>query len=327
MFLSGWAGAVWSGDTKSTWEDFNQQFRAGLNMVMSGEPRGPSHCCRPAPTPGAERLLCKTGIPYWTTDIGGFGSGDTTSADFRELVVRWFQWGAFCPLFRLHGARSGPPWPPGPAGKCGQSASNEIWMFGDESYAAIVKVMQMREKIRPYVMEQYRAAAADGTPVMRPLFYDFHNDTKAQTVDDQQMYVQLALLWLCFGCVSLCNRRQSSCMSARAEAAPRWIADGLPARAQVRAGLPRRPRAAEGRRLPRGLPATAPGRQRLEERLHRSRDGDGERRQDHHGEDAAGQLPAVQAPGEGGAARAAIDGQAGVALPLAACRTHPPPMR
>ena len=41
MFLSGWAGAVWSGDTKSTWEDFNQQFRAGLNMVMSGEPLGP----------------------------------------------------------------------------------------------------------------------------------------------------------------------------------------------------------------------------------------------------------------------------------------------
>ena len=89
MFLSGWAGAVWSGDTKSTWEDFNQQFRAGLNMVMSGERLGPSRCCRPAPTPGAELLLCKTGIPYWTTDIGGFGSGDTTSTDFRELVVRF----------------------------------------------------------------------------------------------------------------------------------------------------------------------------------------------------------------------------------------------
>ena len=64
-----YGGAVWSGDTQSTWQDFNQQFRAGLNMVMSG-------------------------IVYWTTDIGGFGGGDTTSADFRELVVRWFQWGA-----------------------------------------------------------------------------------------------------------------------------------------------------------------------------------------------------------------------------------------
>lgn len=118
-----YGGATWSGDTQSTWNDFNQQFRAGLNIVM-------------------------TGIPYWTTDIGGFGGGKTTDPDFRELVVRWFQWGAFCPLFRLHGARSGPTWPPGPAGKCGAAASNEVWMFGDESEAAIVKVMRMREQMR-----------------------------------------------------------------------------------------------------------------------------------------------------------------------------------
>ncbi len=78
---SAWAGsqrfgtATWSGDTQSTWEDFNQQFRAGLNMVMSG-------------------------LPYWTSDIGGFANGNTSSPEFRELVVRWFQWGAFCPLFR-----------------------------------------------------------------------------------------------------------------------------------------------------------------------------------------------------------------------------------
>lgn len=166
---SGWAGsqryggAVWSGDTQSTWEDFNQQFRAGLNMVM-------------------------TGIPYWTTDIGGFGGGHTQSANFRELIVRWFQWGAFCPLFRLHGARTGPTWPPGDAGVCGQAASNEVWMFGNESEAAIVRVMRMREQMRPYVMEQYQAAAEYGTPIMRPLFFDFYNDTASQTVDDQQMF-------------------------------------------------------------------------------------------------------------------------------------------
>ena len=150
-------------DAQSTWKDFNQQFRAGLNMVMSG-------------------------IPYWTTDIGGFGGGDTTNADFRELVVRWFQWGAFCPLFRLHGARKGPVWPPGDGGVCGQDASNEVWMFGDVAEAAIVKVMRMREQMRPYVMEQYKAASADGTPIMRPLFYDFYHDTASQDVDDQQMF-------------------------------------------------------------------------------------------------------------------------------------------
>jgi alpha-D-xyloside xylohydrolase len=157
-----YGGATWSGDTQSTWEDFNQQFRAGLNMVM-------------------------TGLPYWTTDIGGFGGGDTTSADFRELIVRWFQYGAFCPLFRLHGARKGPAWPVGPAGKCGQSASNEIWSFGSESEAAIVKVMHLREQLRPYVMEQYVAASERGTPIIRPLFYDFYNDTRSQAVTDQQV--------------------------------------------------------------------------------------------------------------------------------------------
>ena len=71
----------------------------------------------------SDEVVVQTGIPYWTTDIGGFGSGDTTSADFRELVVRWFQWGAFCPLFRLHGARSGPPWPPGRPSQSSGSAA------------------------------------------------------------------------------------------------------------------------------------------------------------------------------------------------------------
>ena len=61
-------------------------------------------------------------------------------------------------------------------------------MFGDESEAAIVKVMRLREQLRPYVMEQYKAAAADGTPIMRPLFFDFHTDLESQTVDDQLMF-------------------------------------------------------------------------------------------------------------------------------------------
>ena len=171
-----YGGAVWSGDTKSTWNDFNQQFRAGLNLVMSG-------------------------IPYWTTDIGGFGGGNTSDPDFRELIVRWFQWGAFCPLFRLHGDRSGPTWPPTgdscPSkacrdgnlfGPCGGTASNEVWIFGNESEAAIVKVMRIREQLRPYVMEQYKAASINGTPIMRPLFFDFHTDVGSQGIDDQQMF-------------------------------------------------------------------------------------------------------------------------------------------
>jgi hypothetical protein len=82
--------------------------------------------------------MVMSGLPYWTTDIGGFGGGNTSDSGFRELVVRWFQWGAFCPLFRLHGDRSGPTYPPAgecPSkacrdgsifGKCGGTASNEV---------------------------------------------------------------------------------------------------------------------------------------------------------------------------------------------------------
>ena len=129
-----------------------------------------------------------SGFPYWTTDIGGFDHGDTTSSDFRELIVRWFQYGAFCPLFRLHGIRKGPAWPPGQAGVCGSTPSNELWTFGDNSMTAILQVMRLREQLRPYVMEQFQEAARSGTPVMRPLFFDFWNDTGVQDVDDEFMF-------------------------------------------------------------------------------------------------------------------------------------------
>ena len=97
----------------------------------------------------------------------------------------------FCPsgpLFRLHGIRSGPAWPPGDKGVCGQTASNEIWSFGNESEAAIAKVMALRETLRPYVMEQYQAASANGTPISRPLFYDFWDDEAVQAIEDEMMF-------------------------------------------------------------------------------------------------------------------------------------------
>ena len=72
--------AVWSGDIRSTFEMLRASICAGLNMAISG-------------------------IPWWTTDIGGFSGGDIGSDYFRELIVRWFQYGVFCPIFRLHGVR------------------------------------------------------------------------------------------------------------------------------------------------------------------------------------------------------------------------------
>jgi alpha-D-xyloside xylohydrolase len=154
--------AVWSGDIYSTFEVLAGQIRAGLNMAMSG-------------------------IPWWTTDIGGFFGGQVQSEYFRELIVRWFQFGVFCPIFRLHGWRDSrysttecsDPTTGGP---------NEVWSFGDKAYGIIRELLFLRERLRPYIMEQMRVASAKGAPVMRPLFFDFPDDPLATTVEDQFMF-------------------------------------------------------------------------------------------------------------------------------------------
>jgi Alpha-glucosidases, family 31 of glycosyl hydrolases len=161
---SAWAGqqkysaAVWSGDIAPTWESLRAQVRAGLSIAMSG-------------------------IPWWTTDIGGFHGGDVNNPAYRELMVRWFQFGAFCPLFRLHGYRE-------PRPEVGWSASggpNEIWSYGPEAYEIIRSVVLMRERLRPYINQQMEVAASDGLPPMRPLFLDFPDDPVAWETEDQMM--------------------------------------------------------------------------------------------------------------------------------------------
>ena len=82
-----------------------------------------------------------SGIPWWTTDIGGFHGGDVNSAYFRELIVRWFQYGVFCPLFRLHGVRA--------PGTVNSGGPNEVWSFGDEAYAIIRHLLFLREHLKP----------------------------------------------------------------------------------------------------------------------------------------------------------------------------------
>jgi alpha-D-xyloside xylohydrolase len=161
---SAWAGsqrygaAVWSGDIDSTFEALAAQIPAGLNMGISG-------------------------IPWWTTDIGGFRHGDPTSDYFRELVVRWFQFGAFCPLFRLHGVRE-----PGPlVGSAQTGAPNEVWSFGDDAYELIKQQLHLRERIRPYVTAQMTEASASGLPPMRALFLEFPDEPETWAIDDQFM--------------------------------------------------------------------------------------------------------------------------------------------
>lgn len=164
---SAWAGSqrngatVWSGDTDSNFDNLNQQVTAGLNMALSG-------------------------ISYWTTDIGGYCCGNITSPEFRQLFVRWVQYGAFCPLFRNHGNRAGGPDQEGGDDECGPAgSSNEIWNYGIEAEEAILSMMRIRQQLRPYLMEQYQAYSDHGIPIMRPLFVDFWKDGGAQLVEDE----------------------------------------------------------------------------------------------------------------------------------------------
>lgn len=166
-----WAGSqrygalVWSGDIDSSFAALRNQFAAGLNMGLAG-------------------------IPWWTTDIGGFHGGNIHSPAFKECLVRWFQYGAFCPVFRLHGDRD-PQQPPLSAtggGRTPSGADNEVWSYGDEVLKICTKYMELREKMRPYIMEQMKKAHEKGTPVMRPLFYDFPSDETCWKIEDEYMF-------------------------------------------------------------------------------------------------------------------------------------------
>jgi alpha-D-xyloside xylohydrolase len=162
---SAWAGtqrygaAVWSGDIPSTFEYLQKSVRAGLNIAVSG-------------------------IPWWTTDIGGFMGGDIRTDYFRELIVRWFQYGVFCPLFRLHGMREPNN---GMDGADASGGPNEVWSFGESVYKIIVHLMRVRERLKPYLMTQNQSAHKMGLPPMRPLFIDFPEDEGVAMIDDQFM--------------------------------------------------------------------------------------------------------------------------------------------
>ncbi len=160
---SAWAGSqkygacVWSGDIFSTFKVLGQQIKNGMNMAMAG-------------------------IPWWTTDIGGFFGGAIADPEFRELVVRWFQWGVFCPVMRLHGVRE--PRVPNP----GTGADNEVWSFGEEAYGIIKELLFLRERLRPYIKAQMKAAADTGVPPMRPLFFDYPGEKALYDIDDELLF-------------------------------------------------------------------------------------------------------------------------------------------
>ena len=163
-----WAGSqkygtlVWSGDIDSSFRSLRSQFAAGLNMGIAG-------------------------IPWWTTDIGGFHGGDIHDPAFKECLTRWFQFGAFSPVFRLHGDREPhkKPLTGVGGGAMPSGAENEVWTYGEEVYEICKKYMFLREKMRPYILEVMKEAHEKGAPAMRTLFWNFPEDAKSWEVSDE----------------------------------------------------------------------------------------------------------------------------------------------
>ena len=156
------ASLVWSGDIESTFESLACQVKAGLNMAMCG-------------------------IPWWNTDIGGFYGADITSDYFRELIVRWFQFGLFSPVMRLHGSRNRHS-EPTPGLKEPSGDPNEIWSFGEENFEILKNLIFIRERLRPYIKEQMDTASQKGYPVMRPMFFEYPEDEICYTLESQYMF-------------------------------------------------------------------------------------------------------------------------------------------
>ena len=130
------------------------------------------------------------GIPWWTTDIGGFHGGVTEDPDFQELLVRWFQFGTFCPVMRIHGNRGPREEIINKAGEVreGTGADNEVWSFGEKNYEILTKFIGVREKMRDYTRSLMAEAHEKGTPVMRTMFYEFPEDAACWDISDAYMF-------------------------------------------------------------------------------------------------------------------------------------------
>ena len=166
-----WAGSqrygalVWSGDIHSTFTDLRRQIIAGIHMGVAG-------------------------IPWFTTDIGGFHDGNIGDPAFHELLIRWFQFATFCPVMRMHGDRK--PVEPITATdgspRLASGAANELWSFGPAVYEILAAYVRLRETLRPYTRTLMTEAHEHGQPVIRGMFHEFPDDTTCWDLADQYMY-------------------------------------------------------------------------------------------------------------------------------------------
>lgn len=154
-----YGAAVWSGDITSTWTAMRAQIPAGLGLSVSG-------------------------LPYWSMDIGGFSvparfsTPHPTAADleeWRELNARWFEFGTFVPLLRVHG----------------EAPKREMWEFGGDAspaYKAELKFDRLRYRLLPYLYSLAGGVTQSGGTIMRPLVMDFRADAQAREVSDEYMF-------------------------------------------------------------------------------------------------------------------------------------------
>lgn len=162
-----YAAVVWSGDIYGNFQSLRDQFAAGLNIGMAG-------------------------IPWWTTDIGGFFV-DVKQPGYKELLLRWFEFATFCPVLRMHGDK-GPSDIPAldereyGGGFCHTGLPNELWSFGEEVYEVLKKFTLQRIAMKPYLKEVMREASEKGYPVMRTLFFEFPQEKESWNVEDEYMF-------------------------------------------------------------------------------------------------------------------------------------------
>ncbi len=144
-----YAAAAWSGDINGNWETFQRQIPAGLNF-------------------------CLTGIPYWTTDCGGFfhPQDQYKNADYNELLTRWFQWSTFSPILRIHGYQT----------------ATEMWNWLPETQKIMLAYDQFRYRMLPYNYSVAWKVTSEGYTIMRALPMDFPNDPKVLAISDEYMF-------------------------------------------------------------------------------------------------------------------------------------------
>ncbi|MBR4759583.1 MAG: glycoside hydrolase family 31 protein [Lachnospiraceae bacterium] len=169
-----WAGSqkynnvIWSGDIPSTFYSFREQVMAGLNMGIAG-------------------------IPWWTTDIGGFMTEDVADPVFRQLLIRWYQFAVFSPVLRMHGDRGPFNIPPldqreRGGGYLHTGQPNELWSYGEENYKIMRDYLDIRLGMKDYIKGLYEEASATGAPLIRTMFFEFPEDATCWQLSDQYMF-------------------------------------------------------------------------------------------------------------------------------------------